>query len=128
MSSIRTLSVWLACLAGSSVMAAGGPKEDAVKKDLDKLQGIWAWRATEIEGKENNSERAQAVAGNAVHTVKGDKWKTEMVIFGTRASYSGSIKIDPSSTPKKIDFTYDKSGPNAGKTMLGIYEVDGDNL
>lgn len=35
------------------------------------------------------------------------------------------VKIDPSKTPKELHFIR-RNGPNAGKTMIGIYEFEGD--
>ena len=36
----------------------------------------------------------------------------------------GSYEVDPSKTPRSIDFVI-KKGPDAGKRQLGIYELDG---
>ncbi len=40
---------------------------------------------------------------------------------------TGTFKIDPTAKPKTMDSTA-TNGDNAGKTMLGIYELDGDTL
>jgi uncharacterized protein (TIGR03067 family) len=39
----------------------------------------------------------------------------------------GTQKIDPSKSPKTIDVTMIE-GPDKGKVMLGIYEIDEDTL
>jgi uncharacterized protein (TIGR03067 family) len=39
----------------------------------------------------------------------------------------GTFKLDPSTTPKSFDLT-GTNGPNKGKQLLAIYELDGDNL
>ena len=39
----------------------------------------------------------------------------------------GSVKLDPAATPKAMDIT-GTDGPNKGKTLLAIYELDGDRL
>jgi uncharacterized protein (TIGR03067 family) len=39
----------------------------------------------------------------------------------------GTCKLDPSAKPKALDIT-GTEGPNEGKTILAIYERDGDTL
>src|SRR5207253_6260991 len=39
----------------------------------------------------------------------------------------GNFKIDPTKKPKQSEATYTE-GELKGKTVLGIYEVDGDNM
>ena len=38
------------------------------------------------------------------------------------------ITIDPSHQPKWIEWVVQQDNPDKGKTMLGIYELDGDTL
>jgi len=40
---------------------------------------------------------------------------------------TGTQKVDPTKTPKAIDIS-DDSGPNKGKTCLGIYEFKGEAI
>jgi uncharacterized protein (TIGR03067 family) len=42
-----------------------------------------------------------------------------------RATYRGTFTIGLGVTPKRIDMTF-TGGPEAGKTVLGVYELDGD--
>lgn len=110
----------------SRVIAADEPQDDAVKKELEKLQGTWVWLATEVKGGQDNSEvflKLTKASGNATFTVKGNKWTREWeTLEGMPFSYPGTVTIDPTMTPKKIDFTFD------GKKMIGIYELNGDTL
>ena len=39
----------------------------------------------------------------------------------------GTVKLDPSKSPKAMDIR-GAEGPNKGKTILAIYELDGDTL
>jgi uncharacterized protein (TIGR03067 family) len=127
MRSVRAIGLLFAYFVGATALSADEPKGDAVKKEMDKLQGVWVWRAHEQEGKENNSERAEATSRGQLHTVKGNKWETKYKFGDKVYTFSGTVKIDPTTTPKSIDFTFDNT-PNAGKTMKGVFEVDGNEL
>jgi uncharacterized protein (TIGR03067 family) len=48
------------------------------------------------------------------------------VTVGTKPD-RGTCKLDPSAKPKALDIT-GTEGPNKGKTILAIYERDGDTL
>jgi uncharacterized protein (TIGR03067 family) len=39
----------------------------------------------------------------------------------------GTVKLNPKASPKELDIT-GTAGPNKGKTILAIYERDGDTL
>jgi uncharacterized protein (TIGR03067 family) len=55
--------------------------------------------------------------------VKGDQYK---VTIG-KAVDRGTTKLDPAAKPKALDIV-GSDGPNKGKTILAIYERDGDKL
>ena len=55
--------------------------------------------------------------------VKGDKYT---VTVGKKPD-RGTCKLNPSAKPKALDIT-GTEGPNKGKTILAIYERDGDTL
>lgn len=97
------------------LVAADAPKDDAAKKELEKLQGNWK-SASIREGKEEKSK-------DAVTTITGDKFVTKV---GDKIERAGTIKVDPTQTPKTIDATYTE-GPDKGKTLLGIYSQNDDN-
>lgn len=98
------------------------PKKDAVKKELDKLEGSWTLVSLESKGKKTPEDDVKRY-----HlTIKGDQWTIE---------YPGgkdklTIQIDPGKDPKTIDFTF--KAPSATVRSRGIYTLgsstDGDTL
>jgi len=87
-------------------------------KDRDGLQGTWAVAAAEREGKPaaDLREHRLTFTGNAFTvTLKG------------KTVYQGTYSLDPAAKPRRIDFKNTR-GSYAGKTWLGIYELDGDTL
>jgi uncharacterized protein (TIGR03067 family) len=118
------LFAWAAC---TCILGANPPKDDAVKAELDKLQGVWVAAGVEENGVEDTSADARAVLLDASYTIKESRWSMTGKLAGKRLSVSGTIKLDPGTSPKRIDILLD-SGPNKGKTMLGIYEAEGDEL
>jgi uncharacterized protein (TIGR03067 family) len=106
-----------AALAAGLLVAADA-KDDAAKKDMDALQGKWQLVSLERDGKSVD------VPKDAVRVVKGDKYTINP---RPGVTIEGTFKIDPTTKPKQVDATA-SAGPNKGKTMMGIYEIDGDTL
>jgi uncharacterized protein (TIGR03067 family) len=106
----------------SAVLAAASPavgsdgSERAVKKELKKLEGVWALKERTINGKESPKESLKAEPGMEI---KGDSVKMGLVEF--------KIVIDPSQKPKTIDRLI-KAPDGRGIKSQGIYELDGDTL
>ena len=92
--------------------------DDAVKKEKDALQGKWSIVSVERDGKlvETWTDGVRMMEGNNYTLVpkKGD-------------SVKGTFTLDPSKTPKAIDFL-PAAGQYKDKTLRGIYEIDGDML
>ncbi len=84
--------------------------------DLDKLQGAWTISALEMDGQSMSSP------GDACVVVKGSRFKTH----GMGAVYEGTVEVDSSAKPARIDMKFDK-GPEKGNTNLGIYQLKGDS-
>jgi uncharacterized protein (TIGR03067 family) len=101
-------------MAGTLLLAADAP-DDAAKKDLDKLQGTWTVVAMETEGKKLPEE--------AYKGVKIIVEKNKMTMGKDGKSDAATIVLDPSKEPKWIDAT-----GKEGETLLGIYQLDGDDL
>jgi uncharacterized protein (TIGR03067 family) len=101
------------------LIAADAPKDDATKKDLEKLQGTWVLVSAERDGKKLSDDEAKKTK----ITVKSDTF-----VFpdasGIGTSQKGIIKVNPSKTPKWMD---SKATNNAaqGELSLGIYEIAG---
>lgn len=104
----------LLVLVAGFLVAADDPKDE-----LKKLEGTWKMVSGEKDGKtlaEQTIKMAKLVIKGDHHDVKiGDD------------NLKGTHKVDPSKKPKNIDAS-DTEGPFKGKTVLGIYELDGDNF
>ncbi len=85
--------------------------------DLVKLQGTWKRVDAEIDGKKLPAAELQTTT----LTIEKNKYTLNM---GGQLR-TGTLKLDPSKTPKQIDLSSD-AGPNKGKVLPGIYELDGD--
>ena len=107
-------------LALSLTLAAADPKEDPGKKDLAAMQGDWACDRMERDGMKFPDEAAQAY----FRTVKG---KAYTVYRFKKAVGKGTFTLDATKSPRQIDLTLG-DGPAKGKTVLGIYKIDGDTL
>jgi uncharacterized protein (TIGR03067 family) len=107
-------------LVGSALclLLAADAAQDAAKKDAMQLQGEWKL----VSGERNGQPLPEDVVKSATRTFKGDESTVtvnEMVVLRAK------ITLDPSKKPKTIDYKI-ADGENEGKTVLGIYEVDGD--
>jgi uncharacterized protein (TIGR03067 family) len=89
--------------------------EDEMERDLEKLQGAWQIVSLEIDGQKLGGMEA----GMEVH---GSRFTTS----GMGADYSGTLGVDPKARPRSFDLKFE-TGPEAGNTSLGIYELDGDS-
>src|SRR5258708_4677356 len=107
------LAVCLLCAAGSR-----GADGDAVKKDMAALEGEWSMVSGERDG--------GAVPDDLLKSAKRvTKAGETTVSFGDQVFMKAKYTVDPSKTPKAIDYEVSE-GPNKGKKVLGIYKVDGD--
>ena len=86
-------------------------------EDLDLLQGSWRITGLEMEGREMPEE----TFGEGRITIQGDRFTST----GMGAEYSGTVVLDASASPKRLDMLFD-SGPESGNTNPGIYEISGD--
>jgi uncharacterized protein (TIGR03067 family) len=99
----------------SFALAATG--DDA--KDGDSLNGTWLPSAAELGGKMFPDEVRQTIK----LAIKDDQYT---VTVGNQVD-QGTVKLNPAATPKELDIT-GTEGPNKGRTILAIYERDGDTL
>jgi uncharacterized protein (TIGR03067 family) len=85
----------------------------------DAIQGAWLPSTAELGGKMFPDEVRKTIK----LVVKDDKYTATV---GTAVD-QGTVKLNPAAKPKEIDIT-GTDGPNKGKTILAIYERDGDTL
>ncbi len=88
-------------------------------KDLDKLQGTWVRVSVVRDGKEVPADQFK----NSKLTIQGDKYTLDE----GKDKRSGTFKVDASKTPHTLDIISD-AGPNKGKTLKGIYKIEGDTF
>src|SRR5262249_20528234 len=101
-------------LLTAGVLVAADTKEDAVKKDLKKMQGAWVMASSEREGKKLSDEQLKKYS----RTVEGDKITVSIEDEGDTRLLVYTINLDPTKKPKAIDVTLSE-GPQKGKTMHG---------
>ncbi len=106
---VTSLAVTL--LIGATALAADAPK------DQKGLQGTWSLSSGEAEGKALTEEQLK----DGKLEIRGDEYT---VTLADKETVKGTQKLDPTQEPKTIDIT-DSTGPNKGKSCLGIYELKG---
>jgi uncharacterized protein (TIGR03067 family) len=111
--------IGVACALIAMLLGAGQAKKDEVNDPADALQGGWSMVLLFMNGEEVPSE--QAKSGELV--VIDDEYRPKL---GATADVT-TFKIDATQSPKAIDFTF-TSGFSKGKTVKGIYKIDGDDL
>jgi uncharacterized protein (TIGR03067 family) len=89
-------------------------------KRLAEFQGEWSMVSGVMNGQAMDKSTVQWVrritTGDEIAVCAGPQTLMEM-----------TFTIDPSTSPKSIDYM-NTAGSNKGKTQLGIYEFDGDQL
>lgn len=90
-------------------------KDDDAKKELKKLSGTYVMVSGESRAEKLPEERIK----EAKMIIEGEKYTAT---FGGD-SVMGTLKVDPTKTPKEIDAT-----DSEGKLLLGIYKFDKDQF
>ncbi len=85
----------------------------------DSLEGTWLPESAEIGGKPFPDDVRKTIK----LVIKDNKYT---VTVGEQPD-KGTMKLKPSEKPKQMEIT-GTEGPNKGKTILAIYERDGDTL
>ena len=109
---LLTLSIWSFGYAASSQAAS-------IVEDGSSIEGTWLPAAAELGGKMFPDEVRKTIK----LVVKDDKYT---VTVGEGID-QGTVKLNPAASPKELDIT-GTDGPNKGRTILAIYERDGDTL
>lgn len=108
--------ILLACVALCA--AADAPE---ARDDAGKLKGLWAMTSVTVLGVRQPDD---PTAGTLITAFDGESYLRKR---GSEILEEGRYKIDPGKTPRVVDFVITK-GQDAGKRMLGIYELEGDTL
>lgn len=87
-----------------------------MKCDLDRLQGTWTIAELEVDG------QPAGAAGEARVVIEGSRFTAT----GMGAEYGGTIELDSSATPARIDMKFD-TGPEKGNANFGIYQLRADS-
>jgi uncharacterized protein (TIGR03067 family) len=116
---MRLLQALMLVLGAGLLLAAADQKEDAAKKDRDKLQGTWKVTSAERDG------QPDPVSKDAVTTFTADGKLS--VKFADGKTGQGTYKLDPTQKPPAMEYTLDY-GPDKGKPLLGIYALEGNGL
>jgi uncharacterized protein (TIGR03067 family) len=108
-------------LVGLLAAALCGPadftEQNAIKEEPARLDGTWIIVSAEHDGQKTRPERTRCVKVVIIGeklTVKGDK------------GVNSIIKIDPSKAPRHINIM-PEDGPDKGKVLQGIYQLQGDS-
>ena len=94
-------------------------KKEKGDPDLDKLSGTFLVTTFEENGKKFEGDDLKKMKV----VQKGAAWK---FWYGEEIT-EGEDKVFPDKKPKEIDSTY-TNGLNKGKTVKGIYEIDGETV
>jgi len=100
------------------VLSSPAVRADEKADDWKKLAGAWKVVAATFNG-----EDSTAIFKEAVLTIEEGKYK---VAFGAMTD-TGTLALDPDKKPRQMTIT-GTEGPNKGKAMPAIYEIDGDTL
>jgi uncharacterized protein (TIGR03067 family) len=101
--------------------ARGDAKEKTVEKELLAFKGTWRLSSREVDGKKSSKAWIKDVIGT------GDGLGKFSVRRGDKVIAEATVKLDPTKKPKTIDVTFTK-GKHKRKTVLGIYEIEGDTF
>ncbi len=109
----------IAILTMVAISAFADDAKEANAKDQAALQGTWLPQSAELAGVAFPEEIRKSIK----LVVKDDGYT---VTAGPSVD-QGTVKLTASAKPKQMDIT-GTEGPNKGKTILAIYEQDGDTL
>jgi uncharacterized protein (TIGR03067 family) len=103
-------------VATAPPLAPGEDKDEAVKQERKKYEGIWRVIFLQADGKQAADKDAKKIV--VVNKTDGS-WSIQAE--GKEVA-KGTSEIDPTKSPKTIDFT-PALGFDPGKVHLGIYDI-----
>lgn len=108
--------VGISLLSLATAACAEDAREEAIKTDRQRIEGTWKVVNLEVNGGKTRKEDAEKLT-----VVNGPDGTWSLRSDGREIS-RGTSTIDPTQTPKTIDFT-PTAGVGAGNQYLGIYEL-----
>jgi uncharacterized protein (TIGR03067 family) len=102
---------------GAQAKASNGSRSAAAEAELKRFEGTWLYLEVVTDGKpvpEESFKGSRLVLAGEEFTLKESD-----------ATYRGTYTVDPTVKPKTLDVTF-SDGPEAGKTIKGIYDLTGD--
>ncbi len=105
----------------SQGISGDAPKDDALKKEAQRLQGKWTCVSIETRG--------DKLVGQDFKDCKADFTfnPDNLVVKSANKTETWSFRIDPASNPKSIDVIFENE-EGKKQTARGIFEVEGDKL
>ena len=111
---LGAISLSLSLLLGAAYSQTIANKTNRTElQELEKVSGVWVQAGDNLPPEE----------ANARLIYQGSQFEGRL---GNKVLFSGKVDLHPIESPKQLDMTFD-SGPNKGKTMLGVYELDANN-
>ena len=110
------LFVGLLLPAIATIVSADDAKDQAIKKERQRIEGTWRIVALVVDGAAAKQEDAMKL------TIVNGSDGTWSLRSDDREISKGTSTFDPTQTPKTIDFT-PTVGETNGKQHLGIYEI-----
>jgi uncharacterized protein (TIGR03067 family) len=101
----------LLLLSVGLLIATDAKNDDAAKKELKNLSGTYVM----VSGESKAEKLPEEGIKEAKMIIEGEKYTAT---FGGD-TVTGTLKVDPTKTPKEIDAT-----DSEGKTILGIYKFE----
>jgi uncharacterized protein (TIGR03067 family) len=115
------MAYWTPALL-AAVLLAEPPAEEAVKKELARLEGTWVIEKMTFDGTDISPDQLRTANSRLV--LKGNTFK---LMAGDKVIDEGTYQPDPGAKPRAWDIV-STAGPNKGKTIKAIYELDGETL
>jgi uncharacterized protein (TIGR03067 family) len=89
----------------------------AAEAELKRFEGNWSYVSVIANGDPAPEESVK----NSRLEISGDKF----TVKGSQTYHRGTFVVDPTVKPKTLDVTFSE-GEQEGKTIKGIYELEGD--
>jgi uncharacterized protein (TIGR03067 family) len=102
-------------------LAVRGASAGDARKDQEKLQGAWKAIKIVVSGTEVPGDVLKGI----MVTIKDTQITTVFQGGDKDMNQNAGFTLDPSKKPKQIDLVA-ADGPEKGKKLEGIYEIDGD--